>query len=124
VQIGAKHGIETEFEDDGRQKHLDDDIQALLFRNVRELLINVVKHSNAKKVKVSISRVNEHINIEVEDNGKGFDPVKVTSRAAKETKFGLFSIKERLEQLGGQFEIDSKPGRGSKFSMITPLKLA
>ncbi|MDT8301350.1 MAG: PAS domain S-box protein [Sedimentisphaerales bacterium] len=124
VQIGAKHGIETEFEDDGRQKPLDDDIRALLFRNVRELLVNVIKHADANKVKVSIQRVNEHIHIDVEDDGKGFNTVKVTSRAAKDTKFGLFSIKERLEQLGGHFQIDSEPGRGSKFSMTTPLKLA
>ncbi|MHC4241760.1 MAG: ATP-binding protein, partial [Planctomycetota bacterium] len=48
--------------------------------------------------------------------------VKVTSGAAKETKFGLFSIRQRLEQLGGQFEIDSEPGRGSKFTMTVPVK--
>jgi signal transduction histidine kinase len=124
VQIREKHGIETEFEDDGQQKQLDDDIQALLFRNVRELLVNVIKHAKAHKVKVSIGRVNEHIHIYVEDDGKGFDSVKVTSSAAKDTKFGLFSIRQRLEQLGGHFEIDSEPGRGSKFSMTVPLKRA
>jgi PAS domain S-box-containing protein len=122
VQIQAKHGIETEFEDDGQQKPLDDDIRALLFRNVREMLVNVIKHAHAHKVKVSIRRVNEHIHIDVEDDGKGFDCVKVTLRASEETKFGLFSIRQRLEQLGGHFEIDSEPGRGSKFTMTVPIK--
>ncbi len=122
VQIGAKYGIETEFEDDGQQKPLDDDIRAILFRNVRELLVNVIKHAQANKVKVSIRRVNEYIGIDVEDDGKGFDAVEVTSTAAKEAKFGLFSIRERLEQLGGQFEIDSEDGRGSKVTMTAPLK--
>jgi signal transduction histidine kinase len=124
VQIREKYSIETEFEDDGQQKPLDEDIQALMFRNVRELLVNVIKHANANKVKVSIGRVNEQIHIDVEDDGKGFDAVKVTSSAAKDTKFGLFSIRQRLEQLGGDFEIDSEPGRGSKFSMTVPLKRA
>jgi PAS domain S-box-containing protein len=124
VQIREKYSIETEFEDDGQQKPLDEDIQALMFRNVRELLVNVIKHANANKVKVSIGRVNEQIHIDVEDDGKGFDAVKVTSSAAKDTKFGLFSIRQRLEQLGGHFEIDSEPGRGSKFSMTVPLKRA
>jgi signal transduction histidine kinase len=122
VQIRQKHGIKTEFEDDGQPKPLDDDIQALLFRNVRELLVNIIKHAHAHKVKVSIRRVNENIRIDVEDDGKGFDAVKVTSNAAKETKFGLFSIRQRLEQLGGKFEIQSEPSNGSKFSMKVPIK--
>ena len=123
VQIREKHGIETEFVDDGQQKLLDDDIRALLFRNLRELLVNVIKHADAHKVKVSIRRVNEHIHINVEDDGKGFDAVKVMSTAIEETKFGLFSIRQRLEQLGGQFEIDTEERRGSKITMTAPLKL-
>jgi len=117
-QVREKYGIETEFEDDGQQKMLDADIQALLFRNVRELLINVVKHANAQNVKVSVGKVDDLINISVEDNGDGFEPADVASKAT----FGLFSIRERLEQLGGSFEIDSEPGSGSKFTMTAPLK--
>jgi len=123
VQIREKHGIETEFVDDGQQKPLDDDIRALLFRNVRELLVNVIKHAEAHKVKVSVRRVNEHIQIDVEDDGKGFDSVQAISTGIEDTKFGLFSIRQRLEQLGGYFEMDSEPGRGSKIMMTAPLKL-
>lgn len=121
-QIQEKHRIETEFEDDGRQKPLDDDIRVLLFRNVRELLINIIKHAKANKVRVSIRRVKEHINVSVEDDGVGFDPVEVASMATKRAEFGLFSIRERLEQLGGIIEIVSGLGRGSKITMIAPLK--
>jgi PAS domain S-box-containing protein len=121
-QIQEKHRIKTEFEDDGQQKPLDDDIRVLLFRNVRELLINVIKHAEAKKVRVSIRRDNEYINVRVEDDGVGFDPVEVTSMAAKRAEFGLFSVRERLEQLGGMIEIDSEPGNGSKITMKAPLK--
>ncbi len=118
VQIREKHGIKTEFEDDGQPKPLDDDIQALLFRNVRELLFNVVKHANAQNVKVSVRKVDDLINISVEDNGEGFDPAEVASKAT----FGLFSIRERLEHLGGSFEIKSESGSGSKITMTAPLK--
>lgn len=121
-QIQEKHGIRTEFVDDGYLKPLDDDIRVLLFRNVRELLINVVKHAQANKVRVSIRKVKDNIRVSVEDDGVGFDPVEVTSMAAKRAEFGLFSIRERLEQLGGMIEIDSKPGRGSKITMTAPLK--
>jgi len=121
-QIQEKHRIKTEFEDDGHQKPLDDDIRVLLFRNVRELLINVVKHSQANKVRVSIRKVKDNICVSVEDDGVGFDPVEVTSLATKRAEFGLFSIRERLEQLGGLIEIDSGIGHGSEITMTAPLK--
>jgi PAS domain S-box-containing protein len=121
-QIQEKHGIKTECVDDGRQKPLDDDILVLLFRNVRELLINVVKHAQANKVIVSIRKVKDNICVSVEDDGVGFDPDEVTSMATKRAEFGLFSIRERLEQLGGMIEIDSEMGRGSKITMTAPLK--
>ena len=88
---------------------------------MRELLVNVIKHAHAHKVKVSVRRVNEHIRIDVEDDGKGFDSVKMTSTATEETKYGLFSIRERLEHLGGSFEIKSEPGSSSKITMTAPL---
>ena len=121
-QIQEKHGIRSEFVDDGHQKPLDDDIRVLLFRNVRELLINVVKHAQANKVRVSIRKVKDDIRVSVEDDGVGFDPIEVMSMAAKRAEFGLFSIRERLEQLGGRIEIDSETGRGSKITMTAPLK--
>ena len=123
-EIQKKHDIKTEFEDDGQHKPLDDDIRIVLFRNVRELLINVVKHARAKSVKLSIHRSDTNIHVCVEDDGIGFDPDKVKSSAAASGKFGLFSIRERLEQLGGHVEIDSIPGGGSGIVMTAPLKKA
>jgi PAS domain S-box-containing protein len=117
-QIGKKHGIKTKFEDDGRSKPLEDDIQILLFRNVRELLMNIVKHARAKNVKVSIHRIRQQIYISVEDDGIGFDHTKMASS----TGFGIFSIRERLEQLAGHIEIESEQGRGTKIMMTAPLK--
>ena len=121
-QIRDKHGIKTEFEDDGQPKPLDDDIRVLLFRNVRELLINVVKHANAQNVKVSIRKVGKQIRVSVEDDGVGFDPAKVASMAAKRAEFGLFSIRERLEESGGHLEIESELSHGSRITMFAPLK--
>ncbi|MHC4630419.1 MAG: PAS domain S-box protein [Planctomycetota bacterium] len=121
-EIRDKHGIAIQFEDDGRPKPLDDDIRILLFRDVRELLINVVKHARTDKVKVSIRRVGNKIYVTIEDNGVGFDPAKTASSAAKRAEFGLFSIRQRLEQLGGHLEIESEPGRGCTVTMTAPLK--
>jgi PAS domain S-box-containing protein len=121
-QIQNKYKIETEFEDDGHPKPLDDDVRTLLFRDVRELLINVVKHAKASKVKVSVAKIDDRICISVEDNGKGFDAGKIASISAKANGYGLFSIRHRLEQLGGHLEIESTPGCGCKVTMTAPLK--
>jgi PAS domain S-box-containing protein len=121
-QIQGKHGITVEFEDNGEPKPLDDDVRILLFRDVRELLTNVVKHAQTKKVKVSIRKVGSEIHISVEDDGWGFDTKKVAATAVRKGGFGLFSIRERLGQLGGHLEIESEPGCGCKVTMMAPLK--
>ena len=121
-KIEQEHGIATEFEDDGQAKPMDEDVRALLFRNVQELLFNVIKHANAHKVKVSIRKVAEQIQVSVQDDGVGFNPEDVESKTAGYAGFGLFAIRERLEKLSGHIEIESKPGHGSKVVMMAPLK--
>ncbi len=121
-RVGRKYGIETEFEDDGLPKPLDDDIRVLLFRNVRELLINVVKHASAKKIKVSIKKVGDRIHICVEDDGLGFDSANAELMINNKKAFGLFSIRERLEHLGGNLDIKSSPGCGCRVTITSPLK--
>jgi signal transduction histidine kinase len=122
-EIQRKHGITTEFEDDGQSKPLDVDVRAILFRNVRELLLNVVKHTKAGKVKVSVCRDDEDVRVCIEDDGVGFDPVEIKSNSIINRKFDLFSIQEGLEQMGGRFEIDSRPCEGSRIMMMVPLKI-
>lgn len=121
-RVEKKCGIATEFEDDGLPKPLDDDIRVILFRNVRELLINVVKHARAKKIKVSIQKVSSRIRVSVEDDGVGFDSTKAESLITSKEAFGLFSIRERLEHLGGNLEIKSSPGCGCRVTITSPLK--
>jgi signal transduction histidine kinase len=123
-QVEQKYGIATEFEDDNKIKPLDDDIKVLLFRDVRELLVNIVKHASAKHVKVSVKRHGSYILICVEDDGVGFDIRRISSFGTDSSGFGIFSIKERLQQLGGRLVIESGPGRGCKVTITAPLKTA
>ena len=120
--VGEKHGIATEFQDDGQPKPLDDDLKAMLFRNTRELLTNCIKHASAKNITVKIRRIDDSIQVIVEDNGVGFDLAQLRATASKKGKFGLFSIRENMENTGGSFEIESKPGAGCKAVMTAPLK--
>jgi len=119
-QVEQKQGIATEFTDDGQVKPLEEDIRALLFRSVRELLANVVKHSQANRLGISISRAEDQVLIRLEDDGIGFAPDKVVIGNGT-GGFGLFSIRERLSQMGGSLEIDSSPGQGCRSLLRAPL---
>ena len=122
-EIQEKQGIASEFEEDGQPKPLDDDVRVLLFRNVRELLINIVKHANANKVKVSVRKAGSQIQISVVDDGVGFNVEKLALIPTKKAGFGIFSIRERLEQIGGECNIESKLGCGTKIILTAPLRL-
>jgi signal transduction histidine kinase len=115
-----QYNIVVSFEDDKQEKPLDEDVKIFLYRAVRELLTNVAKHAQTQNAKVSIEKDIAHIKICVEDNGVGFTPS--SKHSSKEKGFGLFSIKERLDYLGGELEIGSQPGRGTRATLIAPLK--
>ncbi|HUV40476.1 MAG TPA: PAS domain-containing protein [Sedimentisphaerales bacterium] len=121
-QVQEKHGIAAEFEDDDQPKPMDESVRILLFRDVRELLINVIKHAHARKVKVSVCKQGEKVCVTVEDNGVGFDPGRIATMPTKTGGFGLFSIRERLEQVGGQLVVESRSGGGSRVTMTVPIK--
>jgi signal transduction histidine kinase len=82
----------------------------------------VLFRSKAETIRVNIRRIDNSIEVVVEDTGVGFDPVQVRATALKKAKFGLFSVRESLENIGGSFEIQSKPGAGCKAKMIVPMK--
>jgi PAS domain S-box-containing protein len=121
-EIQDKHGIKAEFEDDAQPKSLDDDVCALVYRAVRELLINVVKHARARHVKVSIRTDGNRLCVNVIDDGIGFKPPTEAFSSGKNAGFGLFSIRERLSCLGGRVEIESEPGMGTRVTLAAPMK--
>ena len=121
-EIQKEHGVTALFKNDEKPKPLDDDVQVLLFRTVNELLINIVKHAHAQKAKVSLKRDKDNIQINVEDDGIGFDVSKIQTHVDKTGGFGLFRIRERLNYLGGQLKIESEPKHGTRVSLVVPLK--
>jgi PAS domain S-box-containing protein len=121
-EVQKTHGIKTEFEDDRCPKPLEEDICVLLFQATRELLINVVKHAQAHAVKVSVRRKGGEIETIVEDDGVGLDLPEIESVMPSRGKFGLFSIRERLNYLGGDIKIESEPGHGTRVILTAPLK--
>ena len=94
--------------------------KVLMYRSVRELLINIIKHSKAKCVEIDIKKPHNTIQITVKDDGVGFD-AKEISRKGK-AGFGLYSIRERLEAIGGNLKIKSAKGKGTIVKLTAPLK--
>lgn len=117
TDMQRNHGLRAIFHDDGALKPLSQDAMVLLFRAVREVLFNVVKHARATEVLVSIEKRDGRVSIVVDDNGAGFD----TSVKASRGGYGLFSIRQRLQNLGGDMDLVSAPGRGTRIGLELPL---
>jgi signal transduction histidine kinase len=97
-----------------------DEIRVILFQTVRELLGNVVKHANAKNIRVFIAREEAALQVRIEDDGLGMG---ISADAANgPSGFGFFSIKERLQYLGGQLDVVSEPGWGTRVTLQVPLQ--
>lgn len=122
-RVQGRHGIKTEFVDDGKPKPLEENVSVLLFQSVRELLVNVVKHSQAHMVKVFICRKDAQIQIIVEDDGIGMELPPNGTLPQEDGRFGLFSIWGRLNYLGGDVKIKSEPGQGTRVTLTSPLKI-
>ena len=120
-EAGRQHRIRCSFHDDGQQKDLQENVRAVLYRAVRELLVNVVKHANARKVKASIAKETDRIRVQIEDNGVGMDLPEVYS-PGRSKGFGLFSIHESLSHVGGELRISSASGKGTQVTLRAPLK--
>ncbi len=121
-QFQLKHNLKCTVETDRKPKPLSQDIEIVLFRSVRELLINTVKHARAGKIKITVRANKKNIRIRVTDDGIGFSPETKTARAYKDQQFGLFNITERIRHLGGTLEVDSQRGKGTMVSLVAPLK--
>jgi len=98
------------------------DIQLSLYRIFQESLTNIAKHSGAQNVSVEIKKIDGNISFSVNDDGKGFELKKVLTRKFHEKGVGLTAMKERMHMLGGSFDADSQPGRGTTISFSVPLE--
>ena len=121
----ANHGLTVEFHTAQDDLPLPDDHVMLLYQSVRELLINVIKHAKTSRAVLSVALENtDLLKIVVQDEGKGFDPSSLHINAAASEHFGIFSVRERMEALGGWCRADSAPGKGTTVTLGLPLRLA
>lgn len=117
-----KNGIRVKINDHAKGALLDADTRAILFRSVRELLTNIVKHAGAKSVSIWLESKKNNFTLTIQDDGIGFDPVVTLKNVSVKSGFGLFSIQERTTDLGGSMKISSHPGMGCEITLGIPLE--
>ncbi len=111
--------VKCEFEDvEGR---VPQDVATAVFRIVQEALLNVARHAGAEDVLVQIAAGEKTLLIEIEDDGRGFDPKSVVAPSETGRGLGLLGMRERVEILGGKMSLDSAPGDGTHVAFEIPI---
>jgi len=122
-QMAEQHEMQVSLETGDYNTSLDEDIRAMLFESVRELLLNIIKHAGVYRAEVTLAQADEQLSITVCDAGEGFD-VQAAGHKKSGSGLGLFSIRERLETVGGDMSIRSAPGEGTAITMQMPMAIA
>ena len=102
---------------EGLNERLDGNVETVLYRVIQECVNNVIKHSGANQLEISLVKDADGIAVTIEDNGKGFD----TTQKSKFEGIGLKNIKTRIEYLKGTVDFDSSPGQGTLVAIHVPV---
>jgi signal transduction histidine kinase len=115
----APRGVSVRCEFEARDRRMPAAFETAVFRVCQEAMSNVARHAQAESVLIQVSESGGALHIEIEDDGRGFDPENVSQ--AHRRPFGLMGIRERVEILGGSVRIDSAPGKGTRIHIDVPL---
>lgn len=116
-ETSQNSGIQIEFRKDGEEQRLAREVELALYRMAQEALSNVVRHSQATRADLRISFWIKGIELEINDNGIGFDMPKSPTDFAASGHFGLLGIRERAELIGARLEVESALGKGSRLKV-------
>jgi two-component system, NarL family, sensor kinase len=116
-------GLQTRIEWDAPdEERFDPEVETLVFRIVQEGLNNIVKHSGVSDATIAVRRDAERLEIDIADQGRGFDPRQALCAANGATGLGLRGIRDRIELFGGKLELRAAPGSGSRLHVSIPLQ--
>jgi PAS domain S-box-containing protein len=115
-----RHGLMVSFNVSGNPEGLADDVLIVTYQAVQELLWNVIKHAQTSEATIALNRSGHHVEIVVEDHGRGFDAAHRTQREGG--GFGLFSIRERLSLVGGQLDVTPVSPHGTRARITVPVQ--
>jgi two-component system sensor histidine kinase UhpB len=102
---------------------LPPNLTTALFRITQEAVTNILRHSGARSVLLSIHQDQKGVYLSIKDDGHGFDAKQLQNNSIKYDKWGLVGIQERVELVGGEFNINTKPGSGTSLDVFVPYQL-
>ncbi len=120
-RMEERFGLHVHLETKAFQQVKDVPLKVFLFRAIQELLFNTAKHAGVEHAQVLLSRNDDNLIISVSDLGNGFIPEELFQSG--KTGLGLTRLKERIWSIGGNLDIESAPGKGSRFTITVPLNL-
>ena len=106
------------FKTQGMPDHLTLEKELILFRILQEAINNILKHAEASRITVDLNFSDEQLQLEISDNGRGFNLAEVSGR--RETGAGLKNIQKRIRMISGQFSMESEPGKGTRIDILLP----
>jgi signal transduction histidine kinase/ABC-type uncharacterized transport system substrate-binding protein len=116
-ELRAKQGIEVDFTSEDIPRKVQPEVALCLFRITQEGLQNLKKHSGTKKAQLSVRHIGNRLILSLCDEGIGFDANKL-----EKPGLGILSMRGRARVLGGEFEIHSKPGKGTRIDVWVPFE--
>lgn len=116
ADIQKRTGIRCYVRSSEEKLDFEPEKSAALFRIVQEAFTNVVRHANATNVRLHLDQKGDRLKITIRDNGKGMSE----EQAAKTTSLGILGMKERVARIGGEFNIFSRPGKGTRIDITIP----
>jgi signal transduction histidine kinase len=121
AETRKNYNVEVIVEADSLANPKAADVRIFLFRAVRELLLNSLKHAGGSAVHITMQhRRPDKVRIIVADDGPGFDPNSLDNRRTDSQTVGLLNIRERVSNFGGEFHINSGPKRGTRITLSLP----
>lgn len=122
-EVRAKYPMSLNFQCGRQLAGLPEDLQTFLYRAVKELVINVIKHAQAQCIEIAITDGNGSISVSVRDDGVGMGCGEKNQNKSKGGGYGLLNLRERIAYMGGAFEVHSAPGQGTRVSFNIPIEL-
>jgi signal transduction histidine kinase len=120
-EFSDRSGIVLKLDLAGAPSSLPDEVELNVYRVVQEALNNVERHSGAHQAAIGLRHDGGHLRVTIQDDGTGFCPDKPNRRRAGKPRMGLMDMKERAKLLGGQFQVISAPGQGTRVQMEVPV---
>lgn len=121
TRTAEQHKLDVECRIEEWREELTEEVRVLFFQAARELLFNALKHAQASRVELALSTQEQQARLTISDDGVGFDPVAALTRSSHAKGYGLYSIRERLQYIGGECAIESAPGAGARITISAPV---